>query len=73
MKKIIICLLITSTCSFASAQVPDTTRRMKSAPQYRTDSVKHGAEIYNGNKTRKSKSNGDTLSTPKKTGKIKSR
>lgn len=72
MKKIILALLFTGFCSFVKAQVPDSTRRMKTSPEkYRTDSVKNGKEMYNDNKSRKSKSDGDTLATPKKVEKLK--
>lgn len=69
MKKIIFGFLLAGACSLVNAQVPDSTRRMKSAPQHRTDSVRNGKEIYNGTRTNKSKSNGDTLANPRKNGK----
>lgn len=59
-------ILIFVTGLAGMAQVPDSSRiRKKSPQQYSTDSVISGQEIYNGQKPRKSKSNGDTLSNPR--------
>lgn len=66
MKRFIFSITFICACLFIKAQAPDSSRsRIKSPQNYSTDSVKSGQEIYNGQRPRKSKSNGDTLSNPK--------
>lgn len=66
MKPLLFVATLICTASLATAQVSDTARSLPSSRTYGTDSVKQGQEIYNGGgKSRKSKSNGDTLSRPR--------
>lgn len=66
MKKIIFSIALVLGFTVINAQVPDSSRsRIKTPAGFRTDSVKNGNDMYNGSKSRNSKSNGDTLSAPK--------
>lgn len=63
MKTILLTITLFAACNLSQAQVPDSSRYIKTPS--RVYSVKHGNEVYNGSKTQKNKSNGDTLSSPR--------
>jgi hypothetical protein len=63
MKTILLTIALSAACTLCQAQVPDSSRYIKTPS--RVDSVKHGNEVYNGSKTQKNKSNGDTLASPR--------